>query len=483
MGSSLYSDIHKPKTGLAIVLPPNQTQPQYSYPSPSPSPYPYPQFFHTDPACSTFISAAMNINGSITTRHSLPFKSSSSTAAASNSSSTVPDSTSKLSRNPAFPSSSSSFPPSPSSCTPLMMNPSRKRSLDDYTSVFDDQIHDSGIGSSTTTSSASTAVDEYQSGSWYENNSSQQPPNHRSLNSSRPCLPSRKSQRLDISATATATMQTELHSSPQSSPSTTTANINNPIQNGYTPRLLNRQTSSSSLHPAHTNHPNHHEEPTLDLDPITHLLGISWQRVTRTDSDVAAALRGWERYIENHYRGYGIGEHVEILLTHKGLGAFLVVGTSTVSASRLSSSKGAVVNTFHHNHNDVSCVNGVSDVTTTRFYLFTEDLSEARLVGGDWEECLHNLRMVPVRYVEGSEVLRAAERSGERDRDGDVEVEAEREKERGDKGMLVRCLKGRHDVGRGREEVGWNGNGNRCGSEGGDARGMDMDMGMGMDID
>ncbi|KGY15552.1 hypothetical protein PABG_11545 [Paracoccidioides brasiliensis Pb03] len=412
MGSLLYGDINKPKTGLAIVLPPNQTQPQYSYPSPLPSPYPYPQFFHTDPACSTFISAAMNINGSITTRHSLPFKSSSSTAAASNSSSTAPDSTSQLSRNPALPSSSSSSS-SPSSCTPLMMNPSRKRSLDDYTSVFDDQIHDSGIGSSTTTSSASTAVDEYQTGSWYENNSSQQPPNHRSSNTSRPCLPSRKSQRLDISATATATMQTELHSSPQSSPSTTTANINNPIQNGYTPRLLNRQTSSSSLHPSHTNHPNHHEEPTLDLDPITHLLGISWQRVTRTDSDVAAALRGW--------------------------------GT-----------------------------------------LYREPLPWLRsraLVGGDWEECLDNLRMAPVRYVEGSEVLRAAERSGERDRDGDVEVEAERERERGDKGMLVRCLKGRADGGRGREEVGWNGNGNRCGNEGGDARGMDMDMGMGMDID
>ena len=48
----------------------------------------------------------------------------------------------------------------------------------------------------------------------------------------------------------------------------------------------------------------------------------------------------------------------------------------------------------------------------TYFYLFTEDLSEARLVGSTWDNCLQNLRSAPIAF-EGINVLKATEKSRE----------------------------------------------------------------------
>lgn len=43
------------------------------------------------------------------------------------------------------------------------------------------------------------------------------------------------------------------------------------------------------------------------------------------------------------------------------------------------------------------------------FYLFSEDLSQAQLVASSWEQCVHNLRSVPVIF-EQNQVLSAADR-------------------------------------------------------------------------
>lgn len=47
------------------------------------------------------------------------------------------------------------------------------------------------------------------------------------------------------------------------------------------------------------------------------------------------------------------------------------------------------------------------------FFLFKEDLNEAQLVGSTLDNCLNNIRTNPIQF-EGSEILRASERSPER---------------------------------------------------------------------
>ena len=85
-----------------------------------------------------------------------------------------------------------------------------------------------------------------------------------------------------------------------------------------------------------------------------------------------AAARGWARYLDNHYSAHVQG--AQILLQSKGLNAYLV-------GSQLG------------------------------FYLFSEDLSEGRLVGRSWDTCLNNLRVHPIAF-EGENVLRAAKTPG-----------------------------------------------------------------------
>jgi hypothetical protein len=127
---------------------------------------------------------------------------------------------------------------------------------------------------------------------------------------------------------------------------------------------------------------------------------------------MTAAVRGWTKYIDNHYSRYMQG--AQILLKNRGLNAFLVAGwpiaartpplassfpteggRTTADSTQL---QGSLCNGGHHNIQ-----------TQPAFFLFDEDLSKARLVGRDWQTCLRNLRSVPVAFEDGTEVLTAAE--------------------------------------------------------------------------
>lgn len=176
------------------------------------------------------------------------------------------------------------------------------------------------------------------------------------------------------------------------------------------------------------NHSFNSQEPLVD--DFTHILGISWQRVESTDEDMAAAIRGWAKYIDNHF-----STHIrdsKILLKHRGLNAYLVGGQTAAT--------------------DVD-MNGHGPVHTQQvYYLFNENLSEARLVARNWDACLQNLRSAPMMFEDNS-IVRPTEWMPERI------VE--------DKGVLVQSV---------------NGDGAN-GMLGGGAGHGSNDEGMGMDID
>ncbi|KAJ5137271.1 hypothetical protein N7526_003504 [Penicillium atrosanguineum] len=97
------------------------------------------------------------------------------------------------------------------------------------------------------------------------------------------------------------------------------------------------------------------------IDDATRLLGISWQRID-TDGDMAPAVRGWTKYIDNQYSDYL--RDSQILIKSRALNAYLVAAMPT--------------NAF-----------------SPAFYLFSDDLTQAQLVASSWEACLHNLRSTP----------------------------------------------------------------------------------------
>ena len=138
------------------------------------------------------------------------------------------------------------------------------------------------------------------------------------------------------------------------------------------------------------------EEP--QVDNFTQMLGISWQRISTDDKDMAAAIRGWEKYINNHYARYI--QDSQIVLRHKGLNAYLVTSRPPVTAPNASSS--------YFCQNDTSFGGTKSE---NLFYLFNEDLTEARLVASDWQTCAKRLRCSPIEFAQGSEVVRAETQS------------------------------------------------------------------------
>lgn len=95
-------------------------------------------------------------------------------------------------------------------------------------------------------------------------------------------------------------------------------------------------------------------DPTIDQ--YTHLLGIGWTHMGEDSGSVAMA-RGFRRYIDNHYPL----TDSEILSKSKSLEAYLVKSTQG-------------------------------------YFLFPEDLTQARLVARTWEETLANLQSSPVRF-------------------------------------------------------------------------------------
>lgn len=125
-----------------------------------------------------------------------------------------------------------------------------------------------------------------------------------------------------------------------------------------------------------TSNPNTHTQAPA-IDQFTHLLGVGWTRISSNpDPDYQKAIRGWEKYIENHYALTGVA----VLATSKALdGAFLTLARD------------------HEN------------MALRRFLLFKEDLSEARLIASDWGTCLMRLQSCPVTFEgDDGEVLRAA---------------------------------------------------------------------------
>lgn len=341
---------------------------------------------------------------------------------------------------------------SASAFTPFRSKPSRKRSRDEY-AIDDNSADDPSPSVLPAAPSSNLAVQapktkqepvygegmvllnpqtglalsaESQTGTWFEETAESAaaaaPP------TSKPTVPadqtnlrSRKSQRLDTTASGydditAASIQSKLHSS----------------ANDDTHRAAKAPLSHNSA-----------TEP--QVDDFTHLLGISWQRVPISDEDMAAAVRGWEKYIGIHFSQYLC--EPQILLKHRGLNAYLVSAQPPKNIDSLSFPSTLLANGNHPLQANNGLWNNQAQPQQTLFYLFKEDLTECQLVGKDWDSCLQNLRSSPIAYEDGSNVLRAAERSPER------VVE--------DKGVLV-------------ESVSGNGNGM--------ATGGDVEMGMDVDL-
>lgn len=280
------------------------------------------------------------------------------------------------------PNNFSQWTPS-SSRTPVCTAPSRKRPRDESTLAEHDSFHDGsyfpathtppptipkhepiyGEGMTLLNPTTGLAVSaESQTGTWFEE------------------------------ATAATNLAHTLHPPPPSSSTSTTATEPEP----RTRPILKPALSSRKSQRLDTTAPgpdditlatlaSHHSTgrsppKTTRLDPAvddsTHLLGIGWTRLRAddpaADADVQAAARGWAKYINNHYPGVA---DAQILLQSKGLSAYLVAASGG-------------------------------------FWLFREDLSEGRLVGGCWETCLASLRG-GMAGLEGGEVVRAVRTPGE----------------------------------------------------------------------
>lgn len=173
-----------------------------------------------------------------------------------------------------------------------------------------------------------------QSGTWVEEKAAQDHSRkleeatilQEKLSQERPSLRSNKSQRLDLA---------------RSTDSTTSG--------------VNIEHDSSTKGPS---------QPVVD--DFTIHLGIGWAQIS-TDEHIQAAVRGWQRYIENHFPVTG----AKIRLESRGLNAYLVEA--------------------HEG-----------------FFLFANDLREGRLVSRDAYCALQNLKSSPPTF-DGSETITAAE--------------------------------------------------------------------------
>ena len=109
--------------------------------------------------------------------------------------------------------------------------------------------------------------------------------------------------------------------------------------------------------------------PAPAIDAASLMLGVGWKAIPEDDGDMQCAVRGWAKYIENHFP---LGA-VEILLKSEGQEAFVV--------RALEPQEG--------------------------WWLFKEDLSEGRLLASSWDNCIMGLRAVPIVF-EGANTICAA---------------------------------------------------------------------------
>ncbi|KAJ5514135.1 hypothetical protein N7463_003687 [Penicillium fimorum] len=266
-------------------------------------------------------------------------------------------------------SNSSSAQPIPSSfnfaSAPAVPKPSRKRSRDEAT--LEEAVAPSappapapkvqpiyGEGMVLLNPQTGLAISaESQTGTWYEQQSEQAAAAPVSSASnvllSDATDVSRKSQRLDTSAPGLDDIAL----------SSMRQRLDDPSSNDQ-----HRTLNSGPAPPA---------EPLVD--DATRLLGIGWQRVN-TDGDMAPAVRGWTKYIDNQYSAHL--HDSQMLLKSRALNAYLVSATPTSGHS-------------------------------SAFYLFTEDLTHGQLVASSWEACLQNLRSSPIIF-EGASPLGATDR-------------------------------------------------------------------------
>ncbi|KAL9114043.1 MAG: hypothetical protein Q9227_001815 [Pyrenula ochraceoflavens] len=261
-----------------------------------------------------------------------------------------------------FANFSSSWTPI-STSAPISTNPSRKRSRDETS--FDSALDGSYFPPSQQVSTPAPIPEEEpvygegmvllnprtgmsisaesQTGTWYEEKTEaeKQPTRAESFGQEepRPDLLSRKSQRLDLSAPPL------------------TAGLDDIAQ-----KALPASPPKTAVSTA---------EPKVD--EFTIALGIGWNKIDTDDEAKLAAVRGWTRYIENHFSN-GVRAPVEILAKSEGLNAYLVQ----------SSSDG--------------------------FFLFSDNLSEGQFVAEHWEAAIRNLRSVPIMF-DGAIPLRAAEKT------------------------------------------------------------------------
>ncbi|KAJ5163573.1 uncharacterized protein N7500_005403 [Penicillium coprophilum] len=258
--------------------------------------------------------------------------------------------------------SSSSF-----SSAPAVPKPSRKRSRDE--STFEEAVAPSappvpapkvqpiyGEGMVLLNSQTGLAISaESQTGTWYEQEAEAQQAAAAPVSSRSNALlsdatdVSRKSQRLDKSAPG----------------------LDDIALSSIRQRL--DHSSSNDQHRTLNAGPAPPAEPLVD--DATRLLGIGWQRVN-TDGDMAPAVRGWTKYINNQYSAHL--HDSQMLLKSRALNAYLVTATPTSGHS-------------------------------PAFYLFTEDLTQGQLVASSWEACLQNLRSSPIIF-EGAAPLGANDR-------------------------------------------------------------------------
>jgi hypothetical protein len=232
--------------------------------------------------------------------------------------------------------------------TPISTNPSRKRSRDETTfgtdfdgSYFSSQqvntpapipeekpVYGEGMVLLNPRTGMSISA-ESQTGTWYEETAEvETKAQQEEEGNSRPKLPTRKSIRLDSTASL--------------------------------PRLDDIAAAVAPISPPKSGI----IEP--EVDEATLALGIGWTKIASEDPDIQAAARGWAKYLHNHYSTHIHG--AEILLRSKGLNAYLVGGQEG-------------------------------------YFLFSDDLSEGRMLARTWETCLQNLRTQPTVF-DGADVLR-----------------------------------------------------------------------------
>jgi len=298
---------------------------------------------------------------------------------------------------------SSSWAPA-SSSNPICTNPSRKRPREESILIPDEvngqrpnnfqvsqpasrppkerDLYGEGVALNPRSQAAISA--ESQTGTWIEREAvagalMSSWPDRRPI--SKPSFPpSRKAQRLDTTAPgldglAFTSIQRQLQHASADDDHRCSLNANSSISAPFAP-----------------------EEPLVD--DFTQLLGISWQRVSH-NNDLAPAVRGWEKYINNHFSRCLQSAH--ILLKNRSMNAYLVTARPIMGSTTTLPEDGAS-SSLRTTSGDV--------IKATHFYLFTEDLSEARLVGLTWDNCLQNLRSAPIAF-EGINVLKATKKSRE----------------------------------------------------------------------